>query len=171
MTTEPAPGDQLPPSGLTWGVKRSFIRYISGLPDGAVSATEGATIVESSLFNFVPDGGDFDVDTGTGVLRFRGDVRMAGHFGMMFVQILDPWLEFTTEGAALSTLASNEDGTGRDRVILGTLQPGSPENIDGSFVWQGIDVAISPQGSELFNGQYPAGQPMDPLFVRVDSKS
>jgi len=42
----------LPPLGLTWGIKRSFVRYLSGLPDAQVSATDGAEIVEGSLFNF-----------------------------------------------------------------------------------------------------------------------
>jgi hypothetical protein len=28
-------------------------------------------------------------------------------------------------------------------------------------------VAITDEGSELFDGQYAAGQPMDPLFIRV----
>ena len=55
--------DPLPPPGLSWGIKRSFIDYIGGLPDGSVSATAGATVSGSSLFCFSPDTSDYDAAT------------------------------------------------------------------------------------------------------------
>ncbi|XTR52439.1 HtaA domain-containing protein [Pseudarthrobacter sp. So.54] len=69
--------DPQPAMGLSWGIKRSFIDYITSLPDGAVSATDGATVSDCSLFSFSHGASDYDVARGAGVLRFRGDVRLA----------------------------------------------------------------------------------------------
>ena len=57
--------DPLPPPGLSWGVKRSFIDYIASLPDGSISATAGATVSGSSLFCFSPATSDYDAARGT----------------------------------------------------------------------------------------------------------
>jgi hypothetical protein len=157
--------DSLPAPGLSWGIKRSFIDYINSLPDGSVSATDGATVAESFLFCFSPESSDYDVARGTGVLRFRGDVRLAGHHGMLLVRLLDPWITFTSGSGVLSI--SNGDGGGQDRTVVAFLSPSKPRHADGSLVWEHVDVVISPEGSELFDGQYAAGQPMDPLFIRV----
>ena len=167
MNPANAAPDPLPPLGLSWGIKRSFIDYIAGLPDGSVSATAGATVSGSSLFCFSPDRSDYDPALGTGVLRFRGDVRLAGHHGMLLVRLLDPWITFTTGSGVLSI--STGDGGGQDRTAVGFLSFAKPRHADGSLVWEHVDVVISPEGSELFDGQYAAGQPMDPLFIRVAS--
>ena len=167
MNPANAAPDPLPPLGLSWGIKRSFIDYISGLPDGSVSATEGATVAGASLFYFSPESSDYDVARGTGVLRFRGDVRLAGHHGMLLVRILDPWITFTSGSGVLSI--STGDGGGQDRTVVAYLSPSKPLDADGSLVWEHVDVVISPEGSDLFDGQYAAGQPMDPLSIRVAS--
>lgn len=159
-TTEP-----LPAPGLTWGIKASFIAYIAGLPDGTVSAASGASEIRPGLFHFSFDAADYDPARGAGVLRFRGDVRLAGHHGMLFVRLLDPWMEISGGRGVLSI--STGDGAGRDRIDVGTLTAASPAPADGSLLWAGMDVLITSGGSELFDGQYAAGQPMDPLTVRI----
>ena len=156
--------DPLPPPGLTWGIKRSFLDYIKDLPDGTVAASAGATVSGSGRFTFIPAGSDYDVHTGTGVLRFRGDVRLAGHHGMLFVRLLDPWVQFSGDRGVLSI--STGDG-GQDRTPVGFVQAARPEAIGGCLVWRQIEVLNSPDGAELFDGQYAAGQPMDPLSMLV----
>ncbi|HSN35851.1 MAG TPA: HtaA domain-containing protein [Arthrobacter sp.] len=163
MNPASASPDPLPPLGLSWGIKRSFIDYIHSLPDGSVSAIGGASVAESSLFCFSPDASDYDIARGTGVLRFRGDVRLAGHHGMLLVRLLDPWITFTSGSGVLSI----STGDGPDRTAVGFLSPTKPRNAGGSLVWDHVDVVISPEGSELFDGQYAAGQPMDPIAIRV----
>ena len=167
MNPASASPDPLPALGLSWGIKRSFIDYITSLPDGSVSATEGATVAGSSLFCFSPESSDYDVARGTGVLRFRGDVRLAGHHGMLLVRLLDPWITFTAGSGVLSI--STGDGGGQDRTAVAFLSPSQPRHDGGSLVWEHVDVVVSPEGSDLFDGQYAAGQPMDPLFIRVTS--
>ncbi|MCB5294792.1 HtaA domain-containing protein [Arthrobacter sp. SO3] len=164
MNPASASPDPLPPLGLSWGIKRSFIDYITSLPDGSVSATGGATVAAASLFCFSPESSDYDPARGTGVLRFRGDVRLAGHHGMLLVRLLDPWITFTSGSGVLSI---SSGGGGQDRTTVGFLSPSTPHEAGGSLVWEHVDVVISPDGSELFDGQYAAGQPMDPLFIRI----
>lgn len=157
--------EPLPLPGLTWGIKRSFITYIRELPDSAVSAVDGATELESGLFCFAPDESDYDLASGTGLLRFRGDVRVAGHHGMMFVRLLDPWIEVTGSRGILSI--STGDVGREDRLEVAVLRTGAPRPVDGFLIWDHVGVVISQEGSELFDGQYAAGQSMDPLFIRV----
>ena len=86
---------------------------------------------------------------------------------MLLVRLLDPWITFTSGRGVLSI--STGDGGGQDRTAVGFLSPAKPRGADGSLVWEHVDVVISPEGSELFDGQYAAGQPMDQLFIRVAS--
>ena len=165
MNRAPASPEQLPAPGLSWGIKRSFIDYISSLPDGSVSAADGATVAASSLFCFSPGECTYDVGSGTGVLRFRGDVRLAGHHGMLLVRILDPWITFTSGSGVLSISAGG--GGSDDRIAVGFLRPSQPRDVGGSLVWEHADVLISAEGSDLFDGQYAAGQPMDALSIRI----
>lgn len=166
MSPETVSPDPLPPLGLSWGIKRSFIDYINGLPDASVSAVDGATVDEAGLFRFAPDSSDYDAARGTGILRFRGDVRLSGHHGMMFVRLLDPWIAFTGGRGILSI--STGDAVAQDRTAVASLRAGRPSQAaDGSLAWADVEVAITDEGSELFDGQYAAGQPMDPLFIRV----
>lgn len=165
MSPASAPPDALPPAGLSWGIKRSFLHYLAGLPDGAVSAVDGATVDDDGRFRFAPAAADYDAGRGTGVLRFKGDVRIAGHHGMMFVRLLDPWIVFTGGRGILSI--STGDDAGRDRTAVAILRAGAPREVAGSLVWENVDVVISAEGSELFDGQYAEGQPMDPLSIRV----
>ncbi|MCU1548190.1 MAG: hypothetical protein JWO29_1141 [Arthrobacter sp.] len=164
MNPASATPDPSPPLGLTWGIKRSFIDYIRGLPDGAVSAADGATVVEPGLFRFAPERSEYDIARGAGLLRFRGDVRLAGHHGMMFVRLLDPWIELAGGSGILSI---STGGGGQERAEVGTLRAVAPRESEGYLVWEHVAVMVSAGGSELFDGQYAAGQPMDPLFIRV----
>jgi hypothetical protein len=82
---------------------------------------------------------------------------------MMFVRLLDPWIELAGGRGILSI----STGDGQERADVGTLRSAAPRETDGYLVWEHVDVLITPAGSELFDGQYAAGQPMDPLFIRV----
>lgn len=170
-TASPHP---MSPLGLTWGIKRSFIDYIGSLPDGSVSAADGAEVLESGLFCFAPDdaadtrGAEdpaYSAALAAGSLRFRGDVRLGGHHGMLLVRLLDPWITFTGSTGVLSI--STGGGSGRDRITVAFVRAAEPRELEGSLVWEHVEVVVSPEGSELFDGQYAAGQPLDPLIIRV----
>lgn len=95
---------------------------------------------------------------------FRGDVRFAGHFGMLFVRIADPWLVRTDDGVLL-TIADPDAQDDGPRVPLATVtveQTGAGE-------WASTAVALTAQGSELFNSVYPVGDPLDPFLCGFPS--
>lgn len=175
MTSIPLPehsgtGLSLPPPGLTWGIKRSFVKYLSYLPDAAVSAADGADIVNGSFFNFAPDGGDFDPSTGLGTLQFKGDVRLSGHGGMMRVRLLNPWVTVTGAGAELGVSGHASDTPSRIPTIppvLAELSAGTPLLTEGRLLWLDLTTRLSADGTGVFNDQYPLGQEMDPLFIHV----
>lgn len=175
MTNTPLPDHsgtslRLPPPGLTWGIKRSFVKYLSYLPDAAVSAAAGADIVDGSFFNFAPDGGDFDPSTGLGTLQFKGDVRLSGHGGMMRVRLLNPRVTVTATGTELGVSDHVSDRPARIPTalpVLAELSGGTPLLTEGRLLWLDLMTRLSADGTGVFNDQYPLGQEMDPLFIHI----
>lgn len=161
--TVPAAGPSAAPV-LRWGIKRSFINYLSRLPDGSVSADSGASIVSGSFFQFEPDGRGDGPPAEPDVLKFRGEVRLSGHHGMMSLSVADPWIEFTAGGAVLSIVDPEQGPGGSGRVALLRLAAGGAPGIPGTD-WNEVPARLAPGAVGLFNGQYDAGEDMDAVFL------
>lgn len=155
--------------GLVWGLKRSFISYVSRLPDFAHAETDGASLVRSSRFHFDgAEGSTYDAATGHGVLTFRGDVRLAGHGRLLYVMIADPWVEFGPERAVLSVVDIEHWPDRTKRMPLATLQTvGAPRTTATTRVWDEVRTFLAPEGQWVFNDQYPVGTELDPLTITV----
>lgn len=158
---------------LRWGIKRSFINYLSRLPDGSVLADSGASIVSGSYFQFEPAGGasvtDAGMPTDVRIRKFRGQVRLGGHHGMLSLLVADPWLEYRAEGAVL-TVSDHQvsPGSGGRLELLGLSVPDWPRpgaHHTAGTEWTELPAKLSRDAVELFNGQYLAGEEMDPLFL------
>lgn len=160
-----------PPPGLTWGIKRSFVRYFSFLPDASMSIDNGAEATNGSFFTFEPNGADLDLHTGRGTLRFKGEVRMSGHGGMMRLQLLDPWITLSPKGATLSVSTPGssdpESSIMPSGIALATLELPQLQDRGASLLWQDVPTFLTADGAALFNDQYPVGQEMDPLFIHL----
>lgn len=75
---------------LNWAIKDSLVTYISDLDDGELNASAGATRTDDGFaFEGVSDS-DFDRNTLTGTLAFRGSVTLRGHEGMLNIVVTDP---------------------------------------------------------------------------------
>ncbi|MCX6497845.1 MAG: HtaA domain-containing protein [Arthrobacter sp.] len=151
---------------LRWGIKRSFMDYLSRLPDGSVSADAGASIVSGSYFQFEPDGGApaAEADALAGVRKFRGQVRLSGHHGMMSLVVGDPWLEFGADGVVLSVADTQQaPGSGARLELLRLSRPGRPES--PATEWTELPAQLAAAGVDVFNGQYAAGEEMDPVLL------
>ncbi|OLO25840.1 hypothetical protein PZ61_0236045 [Streptomyces sp. MNU77] len=156
-----APG----PPGLRWGIKQRFLQYIARMPDSRCSVTDGASVTEERAFLFTPASwAEFDTATSTGVVRFRGDVRFAGHHGLLFVRVADPWLSVAADGTATLSIAAAPSEQ-PDRIPLATLALVRSAPSAGWLRYHGHHVALTEQGSELFNTVYPAGEHLDDLSV------
>jgi len=140
--------------GLRWGIKRSFLRYIARMPDGACSVTDGADPVDESAFRF----------ESAGDLRFRGDVRFSGHHGLLFVRIADPELLVDGTRGTLTVAGDPRDPDGPERVPLVTFELTDA----GDGTTNGTVVRLTPHGAELFNSVYPAGEPFDDFTIHPE---
>lgn len=158
-------GGNFPPAGLVWGIKRSFINYISRLPDGSVAADDGAVIVDGSFFRFAPDGGNHDPLTAAEVIKFRGQVRLRGHYGMLSVLIADPWLELDNSAAVLSIVDVRQWPERTARVPLLQLPSARLVDVGARHSVQETPALLTAEGAEIFNDQYQAGTAMDPVTV------
>ena len=167
QTLRPAEDPETPPEGLTWGIKRSFIRYISTLPDGGHAIGDGASLAHTSFFTFAPaPGSTFDPVTATGTLKFKGQVRLTGHHNMLFVMVADPWIELDHENAVLTVVDATAWPDRTRRIHLATLTPGAHQVLPGgSIVFPSVQARLAESGAATFGGNYPAGEEMDPLFV------
>lgn len=160
--------------GLTWGLKRSFVAYVSRLRDGGCGAKGGGSVVDGSFFHFEPaesqtgaeDGPPpYDPTTGLGVLRFRGDVRIVGHAGLLYVLLYDPWVEFAADGTRLTVADIEHWPDTTQRIPLAELTPSEPVVDGGLRVWRDVPATLTCEGREVFDEQYETGQPLDPVTI------
>ncbi|GAB3596051.1 HtaA domain-containing protein [Microbacterium tumbae] len=129
-------------STLVWGVKESLLSYVRRMPDGAITADDGARI-DGNAVSFPGDG-----------LRFSGSVTLTGHGGMMHVVLSAPQLVREEETWSLSI----EDPDAPE----GRLRFATVGSFDGA---RGSDVRLTEDGADLFFGPYTRGTPLDDLRV------
>lgn len=145
-------GDPYQPH-LEWGVKASFVGYISSLPDGRIEAANGVYQVGNSLaFPVHPA-----TDTPENELWFNGRASFSGHGGMMKLDLIEPRIENHDEKIFL-TIGKEE------RVAIAELVETSVANAMG-LVKTRFSATLTEEGSKLFNGQYPAGQQLEEVTV------
>jgi hypothetical protein len=150
-------------AGLSWTIKKAFLGYIARMDDGRCSVTDGATVLSEErglpTFGFELAGHETP-SPGTTRLCFRGDVRFAGHHGMLFVRVVDPVVDVSGSRARLSVL---DEGSCRELVEFEVVPFDSPEG--GG--WHGTGVRLTAEGSDLFGGAYPDGEAFDDLVVAL----
>ncbi len=160
----PSGQDGPPELGMTWAIKRSFVGYILGMPDGQASAADGAWPLPDLSVVYAHDPSVPQDELGRG-WAFRGDVRFAGHFGMLFVRIAFPWIVWTDD-AVMLTIADPDGEDDAKRVAIATVELEET----GPGEWTSTEVALTAAGSEIFNHVYPVGDPMDPFVLRVPAE-
>jgi hypothetical protein len=160
-----------PQLGLVWGIKRSFIQYIAGMPDGQGSATDGAVSLPGSIFHYgVDDAHSESSGEGLQIRAFVGDIRLAGHYGMLFVRVADPWI--VSDGAtAVLTIDDPWQREGQERMPVARLVLELTDSQAGIETWAGTSVQLTAAGAELFNDVYPEGELLDPLTMVVRARS
>lgn len=144
--------------GLTWGVKASFMGYISGLQDGSIVLSEGATLTPAGTVHF-PFAQTHETD-GAQWIRTTGAVAFSGHYGMLAVTLRNLALRVTPEGATLLTEQDNGFYPIADVALP------EPDESAEAFVWDAAAVALNDKGEAYFS-QYPAGTAMDALRVAL----
>lgn len=143
--------------GLRWGIKASFLSYVSGMFDCAMSVTDGAVETSDGFIFPVANASDFDQSQGVGRLEFAGDVRMRGHGGMLAVRVADPVVSVTPSGARLTVT----DVSGKPLHIANL---GAPHRAEGGGIE--IPAHLAADAVPYFNNVYPEGTELDPLTIR-----
>ena len=157
---------ELPPYGLRWAVKSSFVGYVARMPDGRAYVGSGAAVNERNELVFPLDE---EASTGAETFSFGGDVRFTGHFGMLFVQIAEPRIE-VREGEAEMTVRNPESKEGK-RLRLVTFALTGPQAQDDVERWEATDVRLTPEGVDLFGDVYQAGEPFEPLTITTPRRA
>ncbi|MFJ9390844.1 HtaA domain-containing protein [Nocardioides sp. NPDC101246] len=144
---------------LRWSVRASFLRYVAALPDARASVSAGALLTrdDPQLVVYPAD----PASSTPSLLAFHGDLRLAGHGGLLFVRLAGPRIELRPDGPAVLSVEDprTEDGSG-PRLPLVTVTMTRTE-----AGWSGTDAALTEEGVPLFNNVYPPGAEFDPLEV------
>jgi hypothetical protein len=156
------------PSGLTWGIKGSFLAYLRRMPDLKSSMTQGAGTSERGFFFPLDSAEEYDAASGQGTLRFGGDFRISGHHGMLFVMFVRPWVAFDGNRATLSIAEPDSYPALDQRLPLLDLDVLPYREDMGARMWTALPATLRPEAVDFFNEAYPAGEAFDAVDVRVE---
>ncbi len=139
-------------STLNWAIKDSLVAYISDLDDGELNASAGATRTDDGFaFEGVSDT-DFDRDTLTGALTFRGSVALRGHGGMLNIVVTDPCVVLDNgSGEVRVSQPGASDGRQLGIAKLGATLEGDTLTCTAHLTVTGVNV-LGPQympGAEI----------------------
>ncbi|AZA12571.1 HtaA domain-containing protein [Corynebacterium choanae] len=156
---------------MTWGVKESFLKYVTGPIAKGSYSTSGAAKQTATGFSFplkqsyVESGGD------EGVLAGSGTVQFSGHGGKLATTFTAPIITFTrADEAMLSLEVTSQDPEGKPvavsgkRVDFATVRFSAP--LQGTGSYQG-EVSLTSAGATAFADFYEPGTLMDPLVIEV----
>lgn len=157
-------------TGLVWGIKKSFMEYVSGWPGSTMDLAPGSGWLADGLVYFSPD-----PQRPTPALWFRGGVRLRAHDGMLDVTVSDPRVD-EQDNRYLLTGETWNDGTW-DRIPLAELhwqgntevEDAEPTNPgEGAIQTFTATALLHPDATGLFDNTYPAGEPLSPLTIRME---
>lgn len=153
--------------GLRWALKRSFLDYIARSPGGSGSLSDGAVAIESRKVVFAPDPRHLPAAGQEGTFyAFRGAVTFRAHFGVLLVQIANPWVTIRDGQGELTVLDPfQREGTARLRIAAFDIE--DHLIADGFEHWASTNVRLAPEGCQLFNDVYPAAEPLEPITIIV----
>ena len=162
-------------SEITWGFKESFRSYISGAIALGQWTTSEDVSYETPAFSFSGGEGTIAPDRRSGSVAFEGELLFEGHGGILRTSLANPTLML--DGHRRATLVFDVTGDTMDMVSVSaddvdfvTLEwSAGDESIDvASGDWMITDAVatLTASGSEAF-GTYPAGEPFDPVDIRL----
>lgn len=152
--------------GMAWRIKASFVDYVSQIAGSTIQTSGGAGVTPGGEYFFALDSQDFHPTNLTGVLKFRGSVDFAAHFGALKLSITDPLISFSEGSGLLSAIVSA--GKRQDLCILAPAVP----VIDGStLMFSDVPTFLAPSAEALFNNVYRGGEPFSPVLLRIHSST
>ncbi|MFJ6181123.1 HtaA domain-containing protein [Streptomyces sp. NPDC092295] len=168
---------------LDWGIKSSFLGYVTGPIAQGSWALNGGVATVGSQFRFHSATGSYDPDTGALRAGFSGGVRFVGHLKADGTHELDLTISRPTvrisggNGTLHADMTSKSKGSGKvtsaSQVPLATLDlSGIGMKGGGSpVVLTHVPATLTAQGATAFAGYYTAGTALDPVSLSVDVKA
>ncbi|MBB0246020.1 Htaa domain protein, partial [Streptomyces alkaliphilus] len=166
---------------MDWGIRSSFLTYITGpVAQGSWSLSGGAGSIGSGRFRFHSAQGTYDPDTGTVRARYTGGVHFVGHREdsgeyQLDLTISNPSVSLTNGSGTLhADVRSRDRDTGRvtqsSQVALASLALGGVDLRGGSqIVLTNVPATLTAEGARAFAGYYVAGDPLDPVSLTADA--
>lgn len=166
---------------LDWGIKSSFLSYVTGpIAQGSWSLKGGAATVDSH-FRFHSATGSYDPDSGAFRAGFSGGVRFVGHRKAdgsyeLDLTISRPTVRISADGSGIlhADMTSRAKGTGKvtraSQVPLAELDLSGIDMTGGSspVTLTNVPATLTSQGAEAFAGYYTEGMELDPVSLSVD---
>ncbi|MFJ8477064.1 HtaA domain-containing protein [Kitasatospora sp. NPDC094011] len=166
---------------LDWGIKQSFLTYVTGpIAKGSWALTGGAATVGGSTFRFHSANGTYDPATGALTAAFSGGVRFTGH-QENGANALDLSLGRVTFRAApggsaglYADVSSKSKETGQvSSASQAKLADLSLAGVDlrgaaGTLNLGNVPATLTDAGAKAFGNFYQAGTALDPLTLSVN---
>ncbi|MEA9986974.1 HtaA domain-containing protein [Subtercola sp. RTI3] len=154
---------------LTWGVKQSFVSYITGPIAKGNIATSGVSAGDG--FTWSGGTGTFNASDSRGLVSFGGSVHFTGHAGALDLAIANPRVQILSASSAVlvADVASKAlQGSGvNGTVSLASidLSSASAQVAGGRARWVDAPTTLTASGATAFGGFYTAGQALDSLTI------
>lgn len=176
-TTEPkreekVTGNVVESGTLSWDIRESFLKYLTGFAHGSVSV-EGMEKTPAGGFKYTQASGVYNPETKTGQINFAGTAEFTGHNGQLKSTIKNMRLVAVN---GKGTLVADVDALTRDGksvsktgLAIAEVDLSGASVKDGVFSAQNAAVTLTDEGSDvLFAGQYRgADNAMAPLSFSV----
>ncbi|WP_406090446.1 HtaA domain-containing protein [Kitasatospora purpeofusca] len=166
---------------LDWGIKQSFLTYVTGpIAKGTWALTGGAATVSGSGFRFHSAAGSYDPANGALTAAFSGGVRFTGHQenGANALDLSIGRLTFRAAAGGAAGLYADVSSKSRETgQVSNTSQAKLAElslaGVDlrgaaGTLTLGNVPATLTDAGAKAFGGFYTAGTALDPVSLSVN---
>nr|BEK66746.1 HtaA domain-containing protein [Kitasatospora purpeofusca] len=166
---------------LDWGIKQSFLTYVTGpIAKGTWALTGGAATVSGSGFRFHSATGSYDPAGGALTAAFSGGVRFTGHQenGANALDLSIGRLTFRAAAGGAAGLYADVSSKSREtgqvsNASQAKLAELSLAGVDlrgaaGTLTLSNVPATLTDAGAKAFGGFYTAGTALDPVSLSVN---
>ncbi|WP_078896319.1 HtaA domain-containing protein [Streptomyces sp. NRRL S-495] len=166
---------------LDWGIKQSFLTYVTGpIAKGSWALTGGAATVSGSGFRFHSATGSYDPANGALTAAFSGGVRFTGHQenGANALDLSIGRLTFRAAAGGAAGLYADVSSKSREtgqvsNASQAKLAELSLAGVDlrgaaGTLTLGNVPATLTEAGAKAFGGFYTAGTALDPVSLSVN---
>lgn len=168
---------------LDWGIKQSFLSYVTGpIAHGSWALTGGAATVGGNTFRFHSATGTYDPAGGALTAAFSGGVNFKGHESNGTYGLDLRLTRFTLKaGSSGAGLYADVSSKAKDTGVVSTTSQAKLVDLGlggidlrgraGTLTLSNVPTTMTASGAVAFGNFYPAGTALDPLTVSVDVKA